>query len=67
MNWNQVEGNWPFVRDKVRQRWDHLTEEDLSQIGGRREELTGFLQERYGLKKEEAEHAADGFAHGLLL
>jgi uncharacterized protein YjbJ (UPF0337 family) len=42
-------------KDKVRQNWVKLTDEDLTRIGGRREELIGRLQERYGFAKSEAE------------
>lgn len=32
-----------------------LTGDDLSQIAGRRDQLAGKIQERYGVAKEEAE------------
>jgi len=48
MDWNQVEGNWKQVRGK---QWGKLTDSDLTAIDGRREELEGKLQERYGYTK----------------
>ncbi len=61
MNWDIVKGNWKQVKGKVRQQWGKLTDDDLQQAGGRREELIGKIQERYGIGKDEAEHQVDDF------
>ena len=42
-----------------------LTDDDLTVIAGKRDQLIGRLQERYGLAKEEAERQADAFVTGL--
>jgi uncharacterized protein YjbJ (UPF0337 family) len=52
MDWNQVEGNWKQVRGTVKKHWGKLTDSDLTAIGGRREELEGKIQERYGYSKD---------------
>jgi uncharacterized protein YjbJ (UPF0337 family) len=52
MDWNQVEGNWKQVRGNVKKQWGKLTDSDLTAIGGRREELEGKIQERYGYSKD---------------
>ncbi|HEY8070704.1 MAG TPA: CsbD family protein, partial [Methylocystis sp.] len=51
MNWDFVQGNWKQVSGKVKQQWGKLTDDDLAKIAGKREELEGKLQERYGLSK----------------
>ena len=61
MNWDQVEGNWKQVRGQAQQKWGKLSDDDLDVIAGKRDELVGRLQERYGYKKEEAEREADAF------
>ena len=53
MNWDFVQGNWKQVSGKVKQQWGKLTDDDLAKIAGKREELEGKLQERYGLSKDE--------------
>ena len=53
--WEQVEGNWNQFAGKVKQRWGKLTDDDLTVINGKRQELIGKVQERYGLAKAEAE------------
>ncbi len=40
---------------QARQQWGKLTDDDLEQIGGHREELVGRVQERYGIEREEAD------------
>jgi uncharacterized protein YjbJ (UPF0337 family) len=54
-NWQQVEGNWNQFAGKVKQRWGKLTDDDLTVINGKRQELVGKVQERYGIAKQEAE------------
>ena len=59
MNWDRIEGNWKQFKGKVMQRWGALTDDDLDVIKGRREELAGRLQDRYGVAKEEADRQID--------
>ncbi len=65
MNWDQIEGNWRQVRGKARTMWGKLTDDDLDVIAGRRDQLIGKLQERYGLKREELEREVDEFQKRL--
>ena len=59
MNWDQVEGNWKQFRDKIRQTWGKFTEDELDVLHGTREQFVVKLQEKYGLKREEAEKELD--------
>lgn len=61
MNWDQVEGNWKQFKGKVRQKWGMLTNDELDVIQGRRDQLIGKIQERYGLEREQAEKEVDDF------
>jgi uncharacterized protein YjbJ (UPF0337 family) len=49
------------VKGKVREKWGELTDQDLTATEGRREQLIGHLQERYGMAKEQAERELDEF------
>jgi uncharacterized protein YjbJ (UPF0337 family) len=49
MNWRQIAGNWKQCKGQVRERWGKLTDDDLEVIRGKREQLVGKIQERYGL------------------
>ncbi len=55
MNWDQIKGNWNQAKGKVKETWGDLTDDDLTKIEGRRDQLVGRVQERYGVAKEEAE------------
>lgn len=55
MNWDRVKGNWKQVAGKAKEQWGQLTDDDLTVVDGRREQLSGKIQERYGLAKDEAE------------
>jgi uncharacterized protein YjbJ (UPF0337 family) len=59
MNWDRVEGNWKEFKGKVQQKWGKLTNDDLNVIEGKRSELIGRLQQRYGVAKDQAEREID--------
>jgi uncharacterized protein YjbJ (UPF0337 family) len=65
MNWEQVEGKWDQFKGSVKEKWGKLTDDDLTMIKGRRENLAGRLKERYGLEKEAAEKEIDFWVRGL--
>ena len=48
MEWNRVGGNWKLTRGMVNEKWGKLTDDDLVVINGRREQLEGEIQQRYG-------------------
>jgi uncharacterized protein YjbJ (UPF0337 family) len=55
MNWDQIEGNWNKAKGKVKEQWGKLTDDDIATINGKRDQLAGKVQERYGIAKDEAE------------
>ena len=55
MNSDILEGNWKQLKGKIREKWGKLTDSDLDKAGGRRDQLLGRIQERYGIAKDEAE------------
>ena len=65
MNWDVVKGNWKQLTGKVKQKWGKLTDDDLSAIGGKRDELVGRLQRHYGYAKDQAERELDEFTRSL--
>jgi uncharacterized protein YjbJ (UPF0337 family) len=56
MNWDRIEGNWKQVTGKAKEKWGKLTDSDLEVVAGRRDQLAGKIQERYGIAREDAEH-----------
>jgi uncharacterized protein YjbJ (UPF0337 family) len=61
MNWDTVKGNWKEVKGKVREQWGKLTDDDMDVIAGKRDQLLGRIQSRYGVAKEEAEKQLAAF------
>ena len=59
MNWDQIEGKWKQFTGSARTRWGKLTDDDLQTLTGRKDQLVGKIQERYGIAKAEAETQAD--------
>ncbi|MFD1328517.1 CsbD family protein [Mycoplana ramosa] len=59
MNWDIIEGKWMEYKGKAKAQWGKLTDDDLDVINGRRVELAGKIQQRYGIAKEEAERQID--------
>lgn len=68
MNWDIVKGNWAQLKGKAREEWGDLTDNDYEEIAGKKDQLVGKLQERYGWSREEADRRADDWAgrHSVL-
>jgi uncharacterized protein YjbJ (UPF0337 family) len=62
MNWDTIAGQWKQVRGKVVEKWGKLTDDDLQVIAGKRDQLVGRIQERYGITREEAERQVQEFS-----
>ena len=65
MNWDQVQGNWKQLSVRAKEKWGKLTDNELTESAGRREQLAGLLQERYGYAREEADRVIDEFSAEL--
>jgi len=55
MNWDIIEGKWKQATGAVKTKWGKLTDDDLKAIAGKRDQLLGKLQEKYGIAKDQAE------------
>jgi uncharacterized protein YjbJ (UPF0337 family) len=65
MNWDQVEGTWKQYKGQMREKWGELTDDDIHVVAGRRDELIGKIQERYGYAKDRAAKEVDSFVKTL--
>ncbi|MBF0361597.1 MAG: CsbD family protein [Oligoflexia bacterium] len=54
-----IESNWTLAKEKIKQHWNKLTDDEIEQINGKYEELSGHIQKtyRYGKKRVEKEIA----------
>jgi uncharacterized protein YjbJ (UPF0337 family) len=55
MNRDQIAGNWKQLVGKAKEQWGKLTDDDWKRVEGKRDQLIGRLQERFGIAREEAE------------
>jgi uncharacterized protein YjbJ (UPF0337 family) len=58
MDWNRVEGNWKQVKGQIKE-WGKLTDDDLDVVAGKRDQLEGKIQERYGIAKDQVKKDVD--------
>ena len=65
MNWDQIEGNWNQMKGKARAKWGELTDNEVQEAKGDREELIGKIQEKYGIARDEAEKQVSEWQNSL--
>lgn len=65
MNWDQIEGKWDQMKGQVKSKWSKLTDDDVGNLGGKKDRVVGKIVERYGILKEEAEKQLDHWIQTL--
>ncbi|WP_296418703.1 CsbD family protein [Pseudooctadecabacter sp.] len=65
MNWDIAKGKWNEIKGSARERWGELTDDELDEAQGEREQLVGKVQQKYGKTKAEAEREVDDFIASL--
>ena len=48
----EIKGSWNEVKGKLKQKYAHLTDDDLLFVKGKDDELVGRLQKKLGRTKE---------------
>ena len=61
MNSDNISGKWKQLKGAVKVQWGKLTDDDIQVIDGKRDQLVGKIQERYGIAKTEAERQLSDF------
>jgi len=61
--WQKIKGSWNQTKGTIKEQWGKLTDDDLMEIQGRREQLVGKIQTRYGISQQEAEAQVSGWEH----
>ncbi len=49
----ELKGNWNELKGKMKQKYGDLTEDDLSYVEGKEDELLGRLQKKLNKTREE--------------
>jgi uncharacterized protein YjbJ (UPF0337 family) len=59
MNEDRIKGQWKQLAGKLKAKWGKLTDDDLDVINGKRDQLEGKIQERYGYQKDQTKKEID--------
>ena len=59
MNEDTLKGQWNQLKGTLKQQWGRLTDDDIAQLDGSKDQIVGKLQERYGIARDEAEREWD--------
>ena len=65
MNEDTIKGQWKQLSGNIKRQWGKLTDDDLTRAEGDTEYLTGRVQERYGMARDEAERQVRDFERSL--
>lgn len=49
----QIKGNWNQIKGNLKQKYGELTDDDLTYVEGKEDELLGRLQKKTGKTKEQ--------------
>lgn len=60
MNKDIIKGNWKETKGKLKQKYGELTDDDLTYVEGKEDELVGKIQTKLGVTKDEAEKIIEG-------
>jgi len=63
--WKQIKGKWNQFQGAAREKWGRLTDDEIAEAKGEREQLIGLVQEKYGIAREEAREQVDEFANDI--
>ena len=62
--WDRIAGNWKQFTGSAKERWGELTDDEVMQVNGNKEQLVGKVQETYGVTRMEAQRQVDDWADG---
>ena len=67
MNWDRVQGDWKQFTGKVKQQWGQLTDNDLTQIDGSREQLEGKISSPLRIRQRQGEEGSRRLAEPVVV
>jgi uncharacterized protein YjbJ (UPF0337 family) len=59
MNWDVIAGDWKQLKAHIKSKWAKLTDDDVQTLEAKKDAIVGKIQERYGIKRDEAERQVD--------
>jgi uncharacterized protein YjbJ (UPF0337 family) len=65
MNWDQIEGRWKEFKGKAVEKWGDITDDDWDRMAGKRDQMIGYVQKKFGDDRAKAEKEVDAWTRGL--
>jgi len=59
MQQDLIQAKWKHFRNEITDHWTELSPDDLDRIDGRRDNLVGLLESRYGYARRRAEREVE--------
>lgn len=61
MNKDIAQGKLEQLKGAIKQIWGNLTDDDIAQINGDAQKMSGLLQETHGMNREDSEREVNNF------
>ncbi|HEX4913376.1 MAG TPA: CsbD family protein [Vicinamibacterales bacterium] len=61
MNDDILKGKWARLKGRIKEQWGKLTDDEIDELDGRRDQLVGKVQERYGIARDQASRDVDNW------
>lgn len=61
-HWDTIGDRWEDAKLRLRDAWSDLTDDEIAQMRGERQELIAILERKYGWSHDDAARAADDWA-----
>ena len=65
MNSDTMKGQWKQLLGRAKKNWSKITDDELLRIEGNVQQLSGLIQERYGIARDEADRQIQKFADSV--
>jgi uncharacterized protein YjbJ (UPF0337 family) len=64
-SWDQISSRWTRFSRDVKKKWSELTDDEVMEVNGRRDNLAEKIQEKYDVTFEAANKQIDAWAAKL--
>jgi uncharacterized protein YjbJ (UPF0337 family) len=64
-SWDQISSRWTRFSRDVKKKWGKLTDDEVMEVNGRRDNLAEKIQEKYDVTLETANKQIDAWAARL--
>jgi uncharacterized protein YjbJ (UPF0337 family) len=64
-SWDQISSRWTRFSRDVKKNWSELTDDEVMEVNGRRDNLAEKIQEKYDVTLEAANKQIDAWAARL--